>query len=98
MTMTTDEKFAAINALADANLCMRKPGDWYVSQSVEIKDGGMLIGEYGNGSTPEDAIEDHWKILTGISHPKHLIANAGTERRKAARWNGFMWDHIQESP
>lgn len=94
--LTTDQKFQAINALSPASLKMRQPCDWYVEQSVEIRDGGILIGEYGNGATPQDAIEEHFEKLTSVKYPRYIVASTGSPQRKAVRWNGFMWDHISE--
>jgi len=95
--MDYQQKLYALNAIAETSLKMRKPGDWYVSQSVEIKDGSVLVGSYGNGITPEEAINDHWDILTSLPHGKYLIARAHRDDRKAIRWNGFMWETVNES-
>lgn len=93
--MNYEQKFAALNALAECSLKMRKPGDWYVLQRSELKDGGMLIGSYGNGSTPEDAIEDHWnKLAMGSSATKPIVTfrhDGNGDQRFHHYWNGFMW-------
>lgn len=44
----------------------------------EVKDGCVLIGEYGNGSTPEEAIADY---ATKISM-KQIVVGAFTNGRK----------------
>ena len=94
--MDWQHKAAALNALAKISIKCRAPGDWYVEQSVEIKDDGLMIGEYGNGETPEAAIEDHWKCLVQELGSKYLVANSGREDRRTARWNGFMWADVPE--
>lgn len=95
--MDWQQKAAALDALAEIELRIRKPGDWYVFQDVNVKDECILIGSYGNGSTPEEAIEDHWRILTEeTKFPKYLIANAGKPTRRAVHWNGFMWSEVPE--
>ena len=94
--MDWQQKATALNELADIKLCIRAPGDWWVSQYTEIKDGCMLLGSYGNGGTPEQAIEDHWNILTAVEYPKCIIANAGSSLRQAVRWNGYMWSKAAE--
>lgn len=97
--MTWEEKLAALNALSDnvtgASLRMRKPGDWYVEQNVEVKDGLILEGRYGNGATPEAAVLDHWENLTKLKSHEYLVVGWGKER-KAYRWNGHMWATVKE--
>lgn len=83
--MTWEQKLAAIEALdAGAHVEMRAPGDWYVQASMEKREGtAILIGKYGNGESPEAAVEDHWRHY-GDGSPLHY-------RDKWYRWNGFMW-------
>ena len=44
---------------------------------AEIKDGRILIGESGNGATPEDAIDDYAKQI----ELKHLVVDAFGKNR-----------------
>ena len=86
--MTWEEKLDALSALGDCNIKMRKPGDWYVSQSTEIGGNGMLEGDYGNGKTPIEAIEDHWsKLVDNLPSDRHIRAYDN----KRYRWSGYMW-------
>lgn len=98
--MDWQQKAAALEALAEISIRFRKPGDWYVVQQVEIKDGGILRGDYGNGRTPEEAILDHWERLTTIKPPLYLVGrtffDGRVDTRKAVRWNGFMWEAVTE--
>lgn len=97
--MTWEQKFAALNALAPAELKMRKPGDWYVSQPVETKervDSGVLVGRYGNGRTPIEAVEDHWNRLTNEKPLAYLVVGAFGSSRKHVLWNGFMWQEMSQ--
>lgn len=94
--MTWEEKFAACQALGDAVLRMRKPGDWYVDQHAEIKDGCILKGEYGNGATPEAAALDHFEKLTALAPGEYVVTRAMGADRRAVRWNGYMWASVQE--
>lgn len=91
--MDWQQKAAALDALARISLMIRKPGDWYVSQPVDIKDESVLRGEYGNGATPEEAIVDHWErvVVSTMNGPMYLIARPYADQRRAVRWNGFMW-------
>jgi hypothetical protein len=94
--MNWEQKFGAINALAEASLRMRAPGDWYVSQSVEIKEGAVLCSTGGYRSpSPEAAVERHWRNLTQLT-PKqdYIVTNAYGEHRKHWLWNGYMWKEL----
>lgn len=41
---------------------MRKPDDWYVSSNFERANGHLRTAHYGNGDSPEAAVEDHARI------------------------------------
>lgn len=94
--MTWEEKLMVLRALGDASLKIRKPGDWYVSQSVSVKRGGVLVGEYGNGTSPEAAVKDHWDKLAENMTGEYLVCNEHRDQRDAFKWNGFMWDRVDE--
>jgi len=42
-----------------------------------------LIGNYGNGVSPEHAVEEHWELY-GNGEPCRVDDGW-------FRWNGFMW-------
>ena len=94
--MNWEQKLEALNALAECSLKMRKPGDWYVGHSVEVKVGAILEGRYGNGETPQDAVEDSWRKLTELNPGEYLVTRAYSGSRKAVRWNGYMWESVDE--
>jgi hypothetical protein len=78
---------------------MRKPGDWFVSQpGVSVKEGGCLAGSYGNGVTPQDAVQNHWKVLVEDidQSEKYLVLLPLGGQRRAVKWAGFMWIDINE--
>lgn len=94
--MNWEQKLFACKALDDRiSLCMRKPGDWYVSWSVEVGGDSVLSGEYGNGRTPEEAVINHWAtVVDALPLHKCLVIGAYTDNRRQVRWNGFMWIDI----
>lgn len=96
--MTWEEKFAAICALKDADLKMRQPGDWYVSQGTEVKErigSGVLVSRFGNGESPIEAIKNHWILLTEEQPLAYIVLNAtNNTTRRHVRWNGYMWSDI----
>ena len=97
--MTWEQKLYACNALAPCAMMMRGPGDWYVSQcSVEVSQGGMMVSPSGNGKIPEYAVHDHWQQLTNLKPGEYLVIDAmAGPRRRAVKWNGFMWQGVEEN-
>jgi hypothetical protein len=96
--MTWEEMFMAIKALdSQASLMMRNPGDWYVSASIEVKDGLVLVSAYGNGETPELAVRDQWSKLTDDIPGQYVVINAAGPRRRAYDWVGYMWREVDEN-
>lgn len=93
--MTWEQQWLAIKAICpDATLEIRGPGDWYVSAWMHIGDGGgTLIGNYGNGATPELAVKDHWRKVLEVEAPRYWRVGHGSQSR-AVRWTGFMWKEV----
>ncbi len=105
--MNWKEKMDALSSLDDdisikyreaSFISERALESWYVSQRVEIKvkGGGVVKSVSGNGNTPEEAIEDHWKQLTELKSDEYIVVNAGSDNRQAVKWNGFMWKRVKE--
>jgi hypothetical protein len=92
------QRFMALNALAPCAIKIDANCDWYISHvAVEIQDGAVLRSVVGRGDTPEKAIEDHWKQATELAPHQYLVIDAfGVRKRRAFRWNGFMWAEVQE--
>ncbi len=88
MSMTWEEKLAALQAITDTSLCMRAPGDWYVSAHDRAigGDGLLLTVSYGNGKTPEEAVNADWMEMTIL--PDHKYIQVGDRKY---RWCKFMW-------
>ncbi len=86
--LTTKEKFKAIDKLSAATIGLNMNDKWYVTQGVEIDEGVKKVIDYGMGDTLEEAISDHWEILTNA--PLIRIIQGG----RRVRWNGFMWDDV----
>ncbi len=93
--LSWEEKLAAFQALSEHSLRMRAPGNWYVSADImlkEARDSGVVVGTYGNGVTPANAVHDHWnKYVAEIPDDGYVWVPRG-ERR--VRWNGFMWADV----
>lgn len=88
--MTWEEKLAALNSLSQCSLRMRKPGDWYVSWHAET--GGTMVScDFGNGRTPEEAVNAHWDLyVTNLPSDRHIRA-----KNRCYRWVGFMWEEVE---
>ena len=90
------DKLVALAALGiDICLRMRAPNDWYVSCSgVETQErgSGVLVGSYGNGRTPQEAILDHWRVLVDdLPKDSYLVLGAHGKARREVRWDGAHW-------
>lgn len=96
--LTWEQKLVALNVLAKCTLEMRKPGDWWVYQQVEKKVGTVLEAIFGEGIGPEEAVEWHWKQMTqDVKEGEYLVTyGMDREKRKAHKWNGFMWEPVDE--
>ena len=93
--MNWEQKLSALQAIADTCLRMRVPGNWYVSATGrDVSERGMLVGKYGNGPTPESAVEADWNSIA--ESRATIILNAGRSDRRAVQWNGFMWIDVKE--
>lgn len=94
--LTWEQKLAALQAIADTSLRMRNPGDWYVSAvGRSIGGNGLLHGKYGNGKTPQEAVEDDWRQLAEMLPDDRYIVVERSGARKQFIWNGFMWTEYQ---
>ena len=94
MNMTWEQKLDALNSLCVHSLQMRRPGDWYVSATIEIANNGILIGRYGNGKNPEEAVLDHWEKYTTKLTPDQYIVARNYDQEKYVLWNGYMWKDV----
>lgn len=92
--MTWEEKLQALNCLTETTVRMRSPGDWYCSgRGREVAKDGLLVGEYGNGSTPQEAVENDWTAMT--EKKKIIFVSAGPNSDRRFSWNGFMWQEVR---
>lgn len=96
--MNWKQKALALMRLTGAfnfSLVLRESGNWYVShKGVERKEGGCLSGGCTIADTPEQAIEECWDWATDPNY--YLVKGAYSDNRKAFKWNGFMWEEIEE--
>jgi len=91
--LTWEQKFAALNALTRMHLCMRAPGDWYVSADgglVEIVGDGICRSGGTFGVSPEYAVESYFEWATELKPGFRLRVSSGGNVTEV-RWNGFMW-------
>jgi len=95
--MNWQQKADALNSLAEIDIKIRKEKDWDVGQRTELGGDGVLLGSYGNGTTPEEAIENHWfKLVDDIPPGKYIVTSAMNDKRQHWLWNGYMWREIPQ--
>jgi hypothetical protein len=96
--MTWIEAYKALSALChvgDVAIRMDVNSNWYVSlSSVERKEGGCLSSGGSHEATIEQAVMKKWHWA--IDPQYYLVINAMLPSRRAVRWNGFMWQDVQE--
>ena len=52
---------------------------WYAHfENVEVKDGNCLVGSFGNGSTPNEAIQEYSQVIS----EKIIVVSAYTNKRR----------------
>lgn len=91
--LTTKQIAIALQALAEISLRLDDKGVWFVSQKVERSDGMMCTSLKGCGDTLEDALLNHWHLVTNIAPDCHLVVKKpGRNEYWSGRWNGFMWE------
>ncbi len=96
--LTWEQKAAALLNLSgwsEFALKMREDGTWYVHDAVEIRDRSCMIGVTVSAENPVMAILKHWLQLTQIEPHQYLVVKVCGKRR-AVRWNGFMWADVAE--
>lgn len=97
--MNWEQKLQAMKALCgDFSVClmMRCPGNWYVSaRGRECYDGVILRGNYGNGRTPAEAVENDWReCVEELPSDQCLMINYKQPNQRKVRWNGYMWADV----
>lgn len=93
--MNWEQKLEAMQALCgkhNVSLCMRRPGDWYVEViNRSIGGDGLLRGSFGNGATPEEAVNDDWRqYVDELPNDRHIVLNSNGVRSHW-QWNGYRW-------
>jgi len=97
--LTWEQKFAALRAISEVSLKMRGPGNWYVSDHIEIGGDGFLSGVTQAAATPEEAVQDAWnQLVVDLPSDRHLVIGGNSRTRQCYRWNGFMWETVEQKP
>ena len=92
--MTWEQKLEALMSLTETTLVMREPGDWYVeAPGRHIGGDGMLYGKYGNGRTPQEAVENDWEIYSEVKYPMYVVIENHKGRNHYV-WTGYMWKKV----
>jgi len=93
--MDWQQKFVALKAIdSDVALLARGYGNWYLRFSPEIGEPSILRSPTQAGKDPEEAVDQAWKEY---STAKRVVINAYSAKRRAVKWNGFMWEEVVEA-
>jgi hypothetical protein len=96
--MDWQQKALAMMALVgwyNFSIKLRSNQSWYIQHTgVERKEDARLSGGVQSGKTPEEAVNQCWEWMTDPAY--YMVIGAGSENRKAKRWNGFMWEDVVE--
>lgn len=97
--MNWTQKLKAIQAIGrynEVSLRMRDDYSWYVaSVEVDRKEGNVLSSGLQKGNNPEEAVEQWWDWATDLKF--YLVTRQSGKDRRAFKWNGFMWQDVEES-
>ncbi len=97
---TWEEKAEALNNLSQVVIRMRNIGDWYAKcENADLIAGAMRGNSYANGTTPEEAVENLFTILTTLewADRKHdyVVLHALTPKmRQHFVWVGNHWKRL----
>lgn len=99
--MDWEQQARALAALAGLRVGLNRRGEWYaVLDDIEIGDGHILASavSHGGGSL-SSAIMRLWAVVVDELKPNEMLVKHATdkERRRAFRWNGFMWADVVEA-
>jgi len=96
--MNWQQKALALHSLSGTfnfSLHLREDGTWFVNLTgIERKEGRCLSSGCQVAKTPEQAIEGCWAWATESGY--YLVKGASSDDRRAFKWNGFMWEEIEE--
>lgn len=89
--LTWEEKLMAMRALgSDVCLRMRQPGDWYVSDQIEVVEREIFLrSPTQRGATPHDAVNEAWEEYTKIG----AVVKC---KDRYYEWTSFMWADVTE--
>lgn len=84
MKRNYQDKLFFLQNLAGTNdlLKMRKPNDWYCSLPGEVVYQNISTSTFGNGGTPQAAVNAAWEIFTNLPENQYIRTNSG----KIIKW------------
>ncbi len=94
--LTSDQKFEILQQISPLSLRMRSVGSWYVDCPRRYIGGdGLMRGSFGNGKTPQEAIDDDFsQIVTYLPNDRYIMVEDNYGKRKNYRFNGYMWKEV----
>lgn len=110
INLTWEQKLKALNNLTPTEVKFRAPGDWYCycSGGMSICNGSICSSSYGNGATPEEAVNECFKLYSEITLD-NFYKTKEKDKRKYIKvygssgdsdryyfWDDFMWKEVKQ--
>jgi hypothetical protein len=93
---TVNQKADILQSLGRLEILRRSGNNWYCAvPRISISDGEFLVGPFGDGNTPIEALEALSDQLTILPPNKYVVRSNHDGTRDTFRWNGWMWDTLK---
>ena len=71
--LSWEEKYEFLKVICPrASINMRAPGNWYFNSDMGVGNGSVVSGSYGNGISPQTAVENHFNIYSQITFERFM--------------------------
>jgi len=94
--MNWEQKLDKLQELKPHLLNMLAPGRWQCSVPGEISDNGLLVSEFGTGTSPSEAVNKAYNMVELLPKNQHIITTGLTLPRKCYRLYNGDWVQVAD--